>query len=31
MSFVGNHCRNGVMDYTEEAVDSGGICDLLGR
>lgn len=29
--FVGNHCRNEVMDYDEDAVDSGGTCDLIGR
>lgn len=29
--FIGNHCRNGVMDYGETAVDTGGICARLGR
>lgn len=30
-TFVGNHCRNGKLDFDEVAVDSGGVCDLLGR
>jgi hypothetical protein len=29
-TFVGNHCRNGKLDFDEVAVDSGGVCDLLG-
>jgi hypothetical protein len=28
---VGNHCRNGRMDFDETAVDAGGVCDQLGR
>jgi hypothetical protein len=30
-SFIGNHCANGLMDWDETGVDSGGICDRLGR
>lgn len=30
-SFVGNHCANGSMDWDEIGVDSGGVCDRLGR
>lgn len=28
---IGNHCRNGEKDYDEEAPDTGGVCDALGR
>lgn len=30
-SFIGNHCRNGVMDWDETDVDAGGVCDRVGR
>jgi len=30
-TFVGNHCRNGRLDFDEVTVDGGGVCDLLGR
>lgn len=30
-SFVGNHCANGSMDWDETGVDSGGVCERLGR
>ena len=28
---IGNHCRNGRVDYDETAPDTGGVCDELGR
>jgi hypothetical protein len=28
---VGNHCRNGRMEFDETSVDAGGVCDRLGR
>jgi hypothetical protein len=28
---IGNHCRNGRLDYDETASDTGGVCDALGR
>jgi hypothetical protein len=33
LDLVGNHCRNGKMDtaFDETAIDSGGVCDLIGR
>ncbi len=30
-SFIGNHCANGRRDWDESDVDSGGVCDRLGR
>lgn len=30
-SFVGNHCANRRMDWDETGVDTGGVCDRLGR
>jgi hypothetical protein len=29
--FNGNHCSNGRMDRDETGVDTGGVCDLVGR
>lgn len=29
--FNGNHCSNGRMDRDETGVDTGGVCDLIGR
>jgi hypothetical protein len=29
--FNGNHCSDGRMDRDETGVDSGGVCDLIGR
>jgi hypothetical protein len=30
-AFNGNYCSDGRMDFDETGVDSGGLCDLLGR
>lgn len=30
-SYNGNHCSDGRMDHGETGVDTGGVCDLLGR
>jgi hypothetical protein len=29
--FNGNHCSDGRMDRNETGVDTGGVCDLIGR
>jgi hypothetical protein len=29
--YNGNYCADGQMDYDETGVDSGGVCDLIGR
>ena len=29
--FNGNHCSNGRMDRDETGIDTGGVCDLIGR
>jgi hypothetical protein len=31
LTLIGNHCRDGETDFDELAVDSGGVCDLIGR
>ena len=29
--YNGNYCADGRMDYDETGIDSGGVCDLIGR
>jgi hypothetical protein len=31
VAYNGNYCADGRMDYDETDVDSGGVCDLIGR